>query len=65
MCRDIDGVRNLHGRREMNCYTLKLRHTGSSNHGRGGEGAMVTENLSCTISTLQDQTLFQTGGGHK
>ena len=23
----------------MNCYTLKLRHTGSSNHGRGGEGA--------------------------
>jgi hypothetical protein len=47
----------------MNCYTLKLRHTGSSNHGRGGEGAMITENLSCTISTLQDQTLFQTGGG--
>ena len=46
----------------MNCYTLKLRHTGSSNHGRGGEGAMITENLSCTISTLQDQTLFQTGG---
>lgn len=40
----------------------KLRHTGSSNHGRGGEGAMITENLSCTISTLQDQTLFQTGG---
>ena len=46
----------------MNCYTLKLRHTGSSNHGRGGEGAMITENLSCTISTLQDQALFRTGG---
>lgn len=47
----------------MQCYTLKLRHTGSSNHGRGGEGPMITENLSCTISTLQDQTLFLTGGG--
>ena len=47
----------------MQCYTLKLRHTGSSNHGRGGEGPMITENLSCTISTFQDQTLFLTGGG--
>ena len=46
----------------MICQTLKLRHTGSSNHGRGGEGPMITDNLSCTISTLQDQTLFLTGG---
>ena len=43
--------------------TLKLRHTGSSNHGRGGEGAMVTENLSCTLAaSVQDQTIFTTGG---
>ena len=44
--------------------TLKLRHTGSSNHGRGGEGAMITENLSCTLAaSVQDQTLFTGGGG--
>lgn len=42
--------------------TLKLRHTGSDTKG-GGIGPMVTENLSCTLSTLQDQTLITAGGG--
>jgi len=38
-------------------YTLKLRHTGSENIG-GGQGAMVTTELSCTIATNQDQYIF-------
>ena len=42
--------------------TLKLRHTGSDTKG-GGVGPMVTDNLSCTLSTLQDQTLITEGGG--
>lgn len=37
---------------------LKLRHTGSSNQGRGGEGAMWGEDVSFTLATRQDQTLF-------
>jgi len=37
--------------------TLKLRHTGTDNHG-GGEGPMVTNDLSCTLSTHQDQVIF-------
>lgn len=39
-------------------YTLKLRHTGSENVG-GGQGAMVTTDVSCTVATNQDQTIFQ------
>lgn len=39
-------------------YTLKLRHTGSPNKG-GGEGPLVQEDISATLSTQQDQTLFQ------
>ena len=38
-------------------YTLKLRHTGSENHG-GGQGALWQENMSATLATSQDQTLF-------
>lgn len=38
-------------------YTLKLRHTGSDLKG-GGVGPMITDNMSCTLSTHQDQTLF-------
>lgn len=45
----------------MTCHTLKLRHTGTPNKG-GGSGPMVTDNLSCTLSTLQDQTLFLGSG---
>lgn len=37
---------------------LKLRHTGSPNAG-GGVGAMWGEDVSFTLSTTQDQTLFQ------
>ena len=36
---------------------LKMRHTGSPNRG-GGEGAMVGEDVSYTLSTGQDQTMF-------
>lgn len=39
-------------------YTLKLRHTGSSNGGRGGEGPLVQDDVSATLSCNQDQTLF-------
>ena len=39
-------------------YMLKLRHTGSPNHG-GGEGALIGEDVSFTLATSQDQTLFQ------
>lgn len=41
----------------MTVYTLKLRHTGTPNIG-GGEGAMIGEDVSYTLSTQQDQTLF-------
>lgn len=41
-------------------YMLKLRHTGTPNHG-GGEGAMIGEDVSYTLSTGQDQTMFQPG----
>ena len=42
-------------------YMLKLRHTGSDNAG-GGVGAMVGEDMSYTLSTGQDQTMFQSDG---
>ncbi len=38
-------------------YMLKMRHTGSPNIG-GGEGAMVGEDVSYTLSTGQDQAMF-------
>lgn len=41
-------------------FMLKLRHTGSPNIG-GGEGAMVGEDVSYTLATQQDQTMFQPG----
>ena len=40
------------------CYTLKLRHTGSDTHG-GGVGPLIQTDKSATLSTLQDQTLFK------
>lgn len=40
------------------CNTLKLRHTGSDNGGKGGQGAMISNDLSTTLSCNQDQTLF-------
>lgn len=43
-------------------YVLKLRHTGSPNRG-GGEGALIGEGVSFTLSTNQDQTLFHSDGG--
>lgn len=42
-------------------YLLKLRHTGSPNVG-GGEGAMIGEDVSYTLATGQDQTMFQPSG---
>lgn len=42
----------------MTVYMLKMRHTGSPNVG-GGEGAMIGEDVSYTLSTGQDQTMFQ------
>ena len=42
-------------------YMLKMRHTGSPNIG-GGEGAMVGEDVSYTLATGQDQTMFQPDG---
>lgn len=41
----------------MPTYTLKLRHTGTPNVG-GGEGPMVGEDVSYTLATQQDQTMF-------
>lgn len=38
-------------------FTLKLRHTGSDNPG-GGAGALVQSEVSATLATSQDQTLF-------
>lgn len=46
----------------MTVYMLKMRHTGSPNVG-GGEGAMVGEDVSYTLATGQDQTMFQPDGG--
>lgn len=37
---------------------LKLRHTGSSTNGKGGEGALWGEDVSFTLATSQDQTLI-------
>lgn len=39
-------------------YTLKLRHTGSPNIG-GGSGPLVQTDVSATLATFTDQTLFQ------
>lgn len=45
-------------------YMLKLRHTGTPNIG-GGEGAMIGEDVSYTLATNQDQTMFEpTCGGY-
>lgn len=41
---------------------IKLRHTGTPNRG-GGEGLLMGEELSFTLATQQDQTLFQPDGG--
>ena len=41
-------------------YALKLRHTGSENKG-GGQGPLVQEDVSATLATSQDQTIFQPG----
>lgn len=41
-------------------YMLKMRHTGSPNIG-GGEGAMIGEDVSYTLATSQDQTMFVEG----
>lgn len=40
---------------------IKLRHTGTPNRG-GGEGLLMGEELSFTLATQQDQTLFQPEG---
>lgn len=45
----------------MAIYMLKMRHTGSPNI-RGGEGAMIGKDVSYTISTGQDQTMFIENG---
>ena len=42
----------------MKPTVLKLRHTGSPNVG-GGQGALWGEDVSFTLATSQDQTLFQ------
>lgn len=47
----------------MPVYMLKLRHTGSPNIG-GGEGAMIGEDVSYTLATGQDQTMFQPENGN-
>ena len=40
-------------------YTLKLRHTGSDlTAGAGGVGPLVQDDVSATLATNQDQTLF-------
>ena len=46
----------------MPTYVLKLRHTGSPNIG-GGEGALIGEDVSFTLATSQDQTMFEPDGG--
>ena len=43
-------------------YTLKLRHTGSDvERGAGGVGALVQDDVSATLATSQDQTVFAYG----
>lgn len=42
-------------------YVLKLRYTGSPNIG-GGEGPLIGEDVSFTLATGQDQTLFDGRG---
>ena len=39
-------------------YALKLRHTGSENKG-GGQGPLVQDDVSATLATSNDQTIFQ------
>ena len=46
------------GTRNFGAYALKLRHTGSENKG-GGQGPLVQEDVSATLATSQDQTIFQ------
>lgn len=43
-------------------YMLKLRHTGSDNSG-GGCGSLIGEDVSFTLATSQDQTMFQPDDG--
>ncbi len=45
---------------EGSSWTLKLRHTGSDTRG-GGVGPLVQEDVSATLATSQDQTLFTKG----
>lgn len=45
----------------MRAKVLKLRHTGSANSG-GGCGALIGEDVSFTVSTTQDQTMFYDDG---
>ena len=45
----------------MESKVLKLRHTGSENIG-GGQGALIGEDVSFTLATSQDQTLFEDRG---
>ena len=45
----------------MTVYMLKMRHTGTPNVG-GGEGAMIGEDVSYTLATNQDQTMFVPDG---
>lgn len=46
------------GTNDFVAYALKLRHTGSENKG-GGQGPLVQEDVSATLATSQDQTIFQ------
>ncbi len=45
------------GRSEGSSYTLKLRHTGSDTRG-GGTGPLTQRDVSATLATANDQTLF-------
>lgn len=55
---DISPTMLAHGEKGSQIL-LKLRHTGSSNNGRGGEGALLGEGVSFMLATSQDQTLFE------
>lgn len=46
------------GRGSGTSYTLTMRHTGSDNGGRGGQGALVQDNVSATLQGINYQTLF-------
>lgn len=48
---------------ESASWTLKLRHTGSDTRG-GGTGPLVQEDVSATLATSQDQTLFAISTAH-